>query len=404
FKSATEPFRYNKMSDQNRLQLHEFLDNLYLTLLNDVSDSRKISVDSLRAIAYRYDGQTADGSVKSGLIDGIMYPDEFSDMIKKKVGLKSKDDLEKITLGEYAGAKPIVGDFGSKDKIALVYAEGGIEDGDGKNGTIGGDKYAQMIKKLRMDENVKAIVLRVNSPGGSALASDLIWREIEMAKKAKIPVIVSMGDYAASGGYYIACNADSILAEPNTLTGSIGVFALLPNARKLMNEKLGITFDTVATGPNAIGISPFAATNPDQDRMIQSWIDNTYERFLDHVSKGRKMTRDQVHEIAQGRIWTGDKAVQLGLVDRLGTLDDAIKIAAKMAKVDKYRVSEYPRPKNQIMQIMEELMGKSDEEDDVKSKLIQSTFKEYASMYNFLRDVQKMQGPQARLPFYLEIK
>lgn len=402
FKSATEPFRLNKMSEQNKLQMREYITGLYDLFLADVSKSRNIPVAKLQEIANNYEGRNPQSALSIGLIDGIKYSDEVSEEIKTKLGLGKDDKIEQIDLDTYLEAVPSKTDFKVNDKIAVIYAEGEIRDEGKENGVITGEKYVGILKKIRKDKNVKAVVLRVNSPGGSAYASDLIWREINLLKAEGIPVVVSMGDYAASGGYYISCNADSIFAEPNTLTGSIGVFGMIPSVKTFMTNKLKITFDSVKTSNYAIGINPFNDLSQNEGALVQQYIDSTYERFLEHVATGRHKTRDAVHEIAQGRIWLGSKAVDLGLVDKIGNLNDAIACAARMAKLDKYRTSNYPVIKDKYMQLIEELTGQGDNDDEIQNTLVKKTLGDYAPYYEQIKQVTAMKGPQARIPYIVE--
>jgi protease-4 len=403
FKSATEPFRLDKMSDANRLQVREYLKALNDVMMRDVAASRQIAEAELRQIAERFDGRSAEGSLKYRLVDRLAYEDEAFDLIKNKIGLDEKDKLNRVSIEDYFDSKGKKTDFSAKDKIAVVYAEGTIQDGESSEpGEVFDKKYVKILRKIRQDKTVKAIVLRVNSPGGSVLASENIFREIELCKQSGKPVVVSMGDLAASGGYYIACHADSIFAEENTITGSIGVFGIVPMLDKTMKNKLGITFDTVRTGRHSAFGSPFVEFSADEDAMIQERIDAIYEDFLQKVATGRKKTREQVHEIAQGRVWSGAKAKEIGLVDDLGGLDRAIASAAKLAGVEKYRTTEYPRTKTGLEQFIQELTKKDDDDDDaIKTWVIRSELGEMYPVYKTLRDIRNSKGVQARLPYEL---
>jgi protease-4 len=402
FKSATEPYRLDKMSDENRLQIREYLTALNDIFMRDISASRNIPEAELRQIADRFDGRSAEGSLKNRLIDRLAYEDEAFDLIKSKIGLDKKDKLSRVSVEDYFDAKGKKTDFSAKDKIAVVYAEGTIRDGShGEPGDIYDEKYVKILRKIRQDNTVKAIVLRVNSPGGSVLASENIFREVELCKQAGKPVVVSMGDLAASGGYYIACHADSIFAEENTITGSIGVFGMVPMLHKTFKENLGITYDTVRTGRHSAFGSPFIEFSPEEDAMIQERIEAVYEDFLQKVATGRDMTRDQVHEIAQGRVWPGKKAKEIGLVDDIGGLDRALASAAKLAGVEKYRTSEYPRTKTGIEQLLEQLTKKDEKDDAIKSWVIRSELGDMYPIYKTLRDAQRSKGIQARLPYEL---
>lgn len=400
FKSATEPYRLDKMSPENRMQVREYLSALNDIYIRDIAASRHITEADLRGIADRFDGQSAEGSLKSRLVDRIAYEDQAFDLIRKKIGLEKKEKLNRVSIEDYADAKGKKLDLSIKDKIAVVYAEGTIVDGDqSEAGDIQDEKYVKLLRKIRQDETVKAVVLRINSPGGSVLASENILREVQLCKEAGKPIVVSMGDLAASGGYYIACQADSIFAEENTITGSIGVFGMIPMLHKTMKENLGITYDTVRTGRHSAFGSPFIEFSPEEDAMIQARIEAVYEDFLQKVSVGRHMTREQVHEIAQGRVWPGKKAKEIGLVDDLGGLDRALASAAKLAGLEKYRTTEFPRTKTGLEQFIDQITQNKDKDDSVKSWLIRSELGDMYPMYKMLRDMRRNQGIQARLPY-----
>ncbi|MEM1323121.1 MAG: signal peptide peptidase SppA [Bacteroidota bacterium] len=401
FKSATEPFRLRKMSEQNRLQVREYLDGMYEIYLQDISDSRGIAVPELKKIANELLLRDADDAVKYNMADAKGYRDEVYSYLREKLGFEEDDKLKFVSINEYEGQANKEYDYSAKDKIAVVYAEGNIVDGDGDLGSVGGDKYASILRKIRRDDNIKAIVMRINSPGGSALASDIMWRELSLAKEAGKPVIASMGDLAASGGYYLACVADSIYAEPSTITGSIGVFGMIPSLQKMMDEKLGVTMDTVKTGKFSVGLNTFLDIDPEEGKIIQSGVEDFYEIFLKRVADGRKMSRDDVHKVAQGRVWTGEKAKQIGLVDHYGGLDEAVATAARMAGLTKYRTKEYPRIKEPIEQLIEELTNTG---TDRAQTLIREELGELYPFYHQLRDLQDMKGIQAKLPFMLEIQ
>jgi len=397
FKSATEPFRRTEMSPENRLQVREFVETLYSEYLDGISQSRNIPASQLREIANGWKIHNPQDAVNAGLIDVAGYQDQAMAEMRSKLGLADKDKVPFLDLADYFKSGRGDDDFSVKDRIAVVYAEGSIETGDGKPGAIRDEQYVKWLEKIRKDDKIKAVVLRVNSGGGSALASEKIWREFKLLKEEGKPVVVSMGDYAASGGYYISCMADSIFAEPNTLTGSIGVFSMLPNAEKLFEDKLGITFDTVKTGEYSTSLTPFYAWTDSERQIMQQDVDEIYETFLQRVADGRKMTRDQVHQIAQGRVWTGQKAVELGLVDRIGGLDTALASAASLAGLEKYRPREYPVVKDPLQQLMETFM---DKEDDAGVRMLRREIgSEYAPLYDYIRELKSAEGVQARLPF-----
>lgn len=294
-------------------------------------------------------------------------------------------------------------DKDSDNKIAIVHAEGEIIYGTNEPGVISEKKYVDMLAKIRKDKSIKAVVLRVNSPGGNAFSSDLIWRELEQIKKAGKPVIASFGDYAASGGYYIACGADKIVSQPNTLTGSIGVFMMFPNATKLLNDKIGINFDTIKTHEFAAGFSPFNNLSEREKALLQESTLEIYDLFIDRVSKGRKLSVDSTKVIAQGRVWTGRKAKELGLVDELGDLNDALALAAKQAKIDSYSTSEYPYIKEDIFgEIMRQIMMGNEEEDTQARFTPTSEEKKYLDHFNQYRSIIRCKEPQARLPYIFD--
>lgn len=397
FKSATEPFRADKMSEQNRLQTKEYLNDLYSMFLSDISASRNIPVDSLMIIADGFLSRNAETAVSTGLIDGLKYEDEVQDMLRSLVGLDKDAKLNTVSLQKYKLSNPAKKDKGSsKDKIAVVYAEGEINDGEEMPGEINGDNYVKLLRKVREDKNVKAVVLRVNSPGGSVLASEKILRELSLIKEKKIPIVVSMGDVAASGGYYISCAADKIIAEENTITGSIGVFTLIPNIQKLMNDKIGITFDTVRTNQYSTSFSTVYKFSAEESDIVQKGVEEIYERFLGIVANNRGMTRDAVHEVAQGRVWSGRKAKEIGLVDALGDLKMAEKEAAKLAGIESYKTVEYPRTKEPMEQIIEQLMGGAD--DAIIDQKAQKVLGEHYPLYQMMTKVKQQEGIQARLP------
>lgn len=399
YKGATESYRLTELSEPNRQQIREYVDSIYADFLQDISASRQVSVDSLRFIANEYLGWNAEGSKSSGLVDVIGYSDEVVAAIRQHLGLKENAKLGLVSAGKYWESRTKKTDYSIKDKVAIVYAEGTIIEGEGANGMIGDEQYRQILTKIRKDDNIKAVVLRVNSPGGSAMASESIWRELELLEEAKKPLVISMGDYAASGGYYLASAGDTILAEENTLTGSIGVFSTIPNAQKLLNDKLGITFDTVKTGQFSTGISPFFQLSPAEQRLLQRHTDQMYQTFLKRVADNRNMTIEQVNEIAQGRVWTGEAAVKVGLVDKIGGLEEAIQIAAHMAKLENYRVTEYPTVKEPLKQLVEEIFS----QEQAKTNRIKAELGIYYPYYEQLKTLKDMQGVQARLPFMLDI-
>jgi protease-4 len=338
--------------------------------------------------------QSAQDALSNGLVDGLIYDDQLKKMIAKKLKGIKENDIPFVSMKEYAKSVPLRGT--GSGKIAVVYADGDIVMGKGVKGSIASDDFRMLLQKIRADESIDALVLRVNSPGGSALASDIIWRELELIK-GKIPVIVSMGDVAASGGYYIASGADSIYADANTITGSIGVFTVIPNISGFMNNKLGISFDGVKTAPYADAPTVTRPLNAMEQKMLQSGVDSIYNTFKSRVAKGRKKSMEYVDSIAQGRVWLGSDAINVGLVDRIGTLNDALASAAKMAKLKGYSIKQYPESKSFLEDLIE------DYKDYVKVKSIESEIgANQWQIFQNLKTVQQMVGaPQARMPIFV---
>ncbi len=399
FKSATEIFRTEKMTPENRLQTIEWLGDMYRYFLQQSSVARGIDTGRLYRLAAEISIQTPQDAVTANLIDAVKYDDEVKAEIKKNLGIGKTDKLNFISLATYNDAVNLR--KSGKSKIAVIYAEGEIVDGEGTLENIGGEKFRSLIRKARLDDEVKAIVLRVNSGGGSALASDIIWREIQVAKQEdKKPVIVSFGDVAASGGYYIACGADSIFANPNTITGSIGVFGIIPNMEGFFKNKLGITFDGVNTAPYADAGSVYKPLGEKEKAIIQNTIDRIYAQFKQRVATGRKRDTAYIETIAQGRVWSGEDGLRNGLVDRLGNLQDAINCAARMAKLTDYGLREYPEIKKKWYNDF--FKGEKPEPSAMIKKEIGE---EYFKMYEQLKKIKAMTGSaQARLPFEIIIK
>ncbi len=394
FKSATEPFRYTKMSDANKQQTSVWLNGLYDHFISSVASARQIAPEKLKTMANEAKIQSAQDALSNGLVDGLIYDDQLKKTIAKKLNGVKENDIPFLSIKDYAKSVPLRGT--GDGKIAVVYADGDIVMGKNVKDAIASDDFRMLLQKIRADESIDALVLRVNSPGGSALASDIIWREIELIK-GKIPVIVSMGDVAASGGYYIASGADSIYADANTITGSIGVFTVIPNISGFMNNKLGISFDGVKTAPYADAPTVTRPLNTMEQKLLQSGVDSIYHTFKSRVAKGRKKSMDYVDSIAQGRVWLGSDAINVGLVDRIGTLNDAIASAAKMAKLKGYSIKQYPESKSFIEDLIE------DYKDYVKVKSIESEIgANQWQIFQNLKNVQQMVGaPQARMPIFV---
>ena len=394
FKSAVEPFIQDKLSDSNREQVRTFLMSIWNHMLKGIASGRKLSEDELRKISSELLVTNAPAAKQYKLVDDLKYRDEVLEMLKTKTGAESIDKLELLTLNDIKDSED-TREKRKGDKIALVYAEGDIVDGEGQDGQIGSVDCSKAIRKARLDEKVKAVVLRVNSPGGSALASETIWREVVLTKKVK-PVIVSMGNLAASGGYYIAAPADVIVASPNTITGSIGVFGLFFNGKGLANQ-LGVTIDTVKTTPMADIMSSSRGVTPREAEIIQAEIERIYDNFISRVAEGRKMSKADVDSIAQGRVWTGADAKRLKLVDEFGGLERAIELAAQKAKLDNYRIMELPFVKDPLEKILDKIGGKS------KEAAIESVLGESYKYYKQVERVRNMRNYQTRMPYEIDV-
>ncbi len=395
FKSAVEPFILDKMSDANRLQVNSYLGSLYDYFLTNIGKSRKISKDSLFNIANKLKIKYPEDALKYKLVDGLKYKDEILTELKQRTGTGQNDNLNMVELADYNQPDENK-DSGSNTRIAVIYASGDIGSGEGDDNSIGSEGISKAIRKARLDKKVKAVVLRINSPGGSSLASDVLWREVLMTKKVK-PVIVSMGDVAASGGYYMACAADSIFAQPNTITGSIGIFAILPNMKNFLNQKLGVTFDGVKTGKFADLGDVTRPLNPEERAILQDQVNHGYLDFTGAVASGRKKTQKYIDSIGQGRVWTGAQALKIGLVDRLGSLDDAIHSAANKAKITDYKLVAYPEQKSLLENFGSGLAS------ETKTYMMKQELGESYHYYNDLQTVLKYSGAQMRMPYTLEI-
>lgn len=406
FKSAVEPLILEEMSQANRVQTEKWLNGLWSTMLTGIADSYGKSPEEIDALAQEYAVQRADDAVEHGLVTALKYEDEVKEILRAKLELEEDDDLALVSLPKYFSAASGKKDDDKKrtfelhrDKVAVVYATGGIESGKGNNTVIGSETFQKAIRAARQDTTVKAIVLRVNSPGGSALASDVIWRETVLAKAEK-PVVVSMGDVAASGGYYIACAADKIIAMPNTITGSIGVFGVLPNMKGFFNEKLGLTFDGVKTNQYADFGQVTRPMTSNEELILQKSVDDIYDVFLSHVAEGRGMTVEYVDSIGQGRVWSGIDALELGLVDDLGGLDYAIEEAARLAGIEDYDLRAYPERKDFFEQFMQEFADAGVK--NFVGKLFMDP--ELIRFQEEIRTIKNMEGVQARMPYSLVIR
>ncbi|AWA28901.1 signal peptide peptidase SppA [Flavobacterium magnum] len=399
YKSAVEPFLDNKMSDANREQLTALLNSLWNGVVNDISKSRNIPVDRLNAIADGLLARTPEMAKNAGLIDKIGYQDQYEAGIRKALKVKKDKDYNSVDIADYAKKINTIGSFGdSSDKIAVIYAQGEIKGGEGDVDYIGEGSMRRALQKAREDKNIKAIVLRIDSPGGSAMTSELIWREIEITKKTK-PVVVSMGNYAASGGYYIACNANEIFAEESTITGSIGVFGMLPNFTGLAG-KAGINTEVVSTHKNAAEYSPFRPLSDDMRTQTLEGVERIYNTFVTRVATGRKMSFAEVDAIGQGRVWSGAEAIKIGLVDKIGGMDDALKAAAKLARVKDYRTENFPEYDKKLGDLLAGFPFVKTKESLIKEEI-------GAENYELLQKVKQVnarKGVQALMPFEMTIR
>ena len=402
YKSAVEPYLNQEMSPANREQVSVLLNSVWKTIVTDISESRNIPIDSLNSIANKLNARTPELALANNLIDKIAYEDEYHNAIRTKLKVTKDEDYNTVSILDYAkNHATSVSNFSKKDIIAVIYAQGEIRGGEGKVNIIGEGSIKRSLKAAREDKNVKSIVLRVDSPGGSALTSELIWREIELTKKVK-PVVVSMGNVAASGGYYIACNANTIFAEKSTITGSIGVFGILPNMSALA-KNIGINAEQVKTHENASGYSLFEPIDENFKKFTLESVENIYAVFLQRVATGRNMTTAQVDSIAQGRVWTGSDALKLGLVDKIGGLEDAIKHAATLGKTKSYQVENYPEYEQNFEDLLNNLTGIS--MFQTKDALLREHLGEES--YLLIQQIKKanqLKGVQALMPFELKIQ
>jgi len=389
FKAATEPLFLDKMSPENRIQITKLIDDIWEKIVSGIAESRKISKDELNRLADSLKIQTAEDALKYKFVDQLVYKDQLLTMIKKQMNIGEKKNIQLVTMDNYTSVadsrKPRTG----SDKIAVIYASGSIAGGEGDDQSIGSERISRTIRKAREDEKVKAIVFRINSGGGSALASDVIWREIDLARKVK-PVVASFGDVAASGGYYIACAATKIMADPTSITGSIGVFGVIPNMEDLFNKKLGITFDWAMTNKNGDYIPVMKPLTPYQTLLIQRDVDHIYDVFTGKVAEGRKMIKAQIDSIGQGRIWSGSDAKKIGLIDDFGGLTKAVELAATLSKTKSYRIVSLPEQKEWFEELIDQLTG-----NDPSVKLKEALGPDYR-FYQYYKEIREMKGVQAR--------
>jgi protease-4 len=399
YKSAVEPFLENEMSDANREQTTALLNSIWYSIVTEISKSRNVSVDKLNEVANGLLARTPEMAKAQNLVDIIAYEDVYHDAIKKALKVDKDEDYNKISIFDYTKKMMTTSKTSEgKDEIAIIYAQGEIQSGEGDVNTIGEGSMRRSLKEARENQNVKAIVLRIDSPGGNAMTSDLIWREVELTKKVK-PVVVSMGNYAASGGYYIACNANKIFAENSTITGSIGVFGILPNFSKL-TTKIGISAEQVNTHENSARYSPFVPLDDKFKAVTLEGVENIYNTFVTHVAEGRKMTFAQVDSIAQGRVWSGSEAIKIGLVDKIGGLNEAITEAATLAKVKKYNTRNYPEYKKDFEDVFADLPFTKSKESFIKEELGEENYK----VLQGIKRMQSHKGVQTMMPFEINIR
>jgi protease-4 len=396
FKGAVEPFILDKLSAENREQIRDYVGSIWGHVIASVSESRGIAPQKLNQLADSLAGNLAENALKTGLVDGLMYKSELIDTLKSLSGITGSKDLNLVSMTKYSRVPDPGKEVSAKNRIAVIYASGTIVSGKGDENNIGGNRYADIIRKQRRDTTVRAIVMRVNSPGGNAIASDIIWKELELAAKVK-PVVISMGNYAASGGYFISAPATKIYASPVTISGSIGVFGIIPNAQTLLEKKLGLSTETVNTNSNSDFPSVVRPMTSYEKEVMQQSIENIYQDFVAKVSEGRKMTLTSVDSIGQGRVWSGTRAMKIGLVDEMGGLTDAIKGAAELANVDKYSIRELPVYQDPYTRLLSQLGG------EVKSRILEKELGESARYFRMAEEIKNMSGIQARLPYFLEI-
>ena len=399
YKSAVEPFLENKMSDANKEQTMALLNGIWTNIVEDISKSRNIPVEKLNTIANGLLARTPEMAKAQNLIDYIAYEDVYHNAIRKVLKVDKDEDYNTVSIADYTQKTTTTSvNMDSNDAIAIVYAQGEIGSGEGDVNEIGEGSMRRSLQEARKDDDIKAIVLRINSPGGSALTSDLIWREIELTKRVK-PVVVSMGNYAASGGYYIACNANTIFAEKNTITGSIGVFGTLPNFSVAAN-RYGINTEQVRTHENASNYSPFVPMDEKFKAITLEGVENIYATFIGHVAEGRKMTTAQVDAIGQGRVWTGSEAVKIGLVDKIGGLREAIAEAAKLAKIKSYSTVNYPENEKNFEDIFANFPFAKSKMAFIKEEIGEENYR----LLEEVKRIKQRKGIQAIMPFEISIQ
>jgi len=396
FKGAVEPYILDQLSEENEAQIRSYVGSIWSHVIENISKSRNISPEKLNQLADNLVGYIATGALENKLVDGLIYRDALIDTLKIRSGLTTDDKIHMVSMTKYSKVPDPQKTYSAKNKISIIYASGTIVMGKGKGNNIGGNEFGDLIRKERKDTTVKAIVLRVNSPGGNAIASDIIWKEVELAAKVK-PVVISMGNYAASGGYYISAPGTKIFASPTTITGSIGVFGLIPNAGKLMNQKLGIMTETVNTNKNSDFPSVYRPMTVYEKEVMQLSIEQVYSDFISKVSSGRKMGIAAVDSIGQGRVWSGNDAIGIGLVDEQGGLTSSIEAAANLAGIESYSTRELPESEDPLSRILSQLTG------EIKMRILNQELGEYKKFFDEIQDITNLSGIQARLPYFIEV-
>jgi len=398
FKAAVEPFMLEEMSPENRLQTKTYLSSIWNQMVVDISGSRGLEIDGLNALADSVATfRQADLLKEKGLVDTLMYKDEVIDDLKELTSIKGKNDLRVVDIRQYVKVPDRTDGKGlARDKIAVIYANGDIDMGGSGPDGIDSEELSRTIREARRDSSIKAIVLRINSPGGSAYGAEVIWREVKLAAEVK-PVIASMGDVAASGGYYIAAAADTIMADRTTITGSIGIFALIPNAGELLNDKLGVTQDVVNTNEHADILSLNRKMTGFEQALLQQYIESGYDTFIGRVAEGRGMSKEEVDEIGQGRVWSAENAMNIGLVDLYGGVNDAVKLAAEKAGLERYRTVQLPKVKDPFEEWLKDFS------DDARSWMLKNELGEEYKIYRELKELTQVRGVLARLPYTIQI-
>ena len=396
FKGAVEPYMLDKMSDENRLQITEYVGSIWSHVINVISETRGVPQDRLMQLADSLSGYDLALMTREGLIDGTIYRDQMEDSIRNAAGIDKGKKISYVSMSKYAKVPAKDTKLAGKAKIAVIYAEGNIVRDEGDDTNIGGNRYAEELRNVRLDSTIKAVVFRVNSRGGDAIASDIIWREVDLLSKVK-PVVVSMGNYAASGGYYISAAADKIMASPVTVTGSIGVFGLIPNAGNLLEKKLGISSEVVRTNAHADTPSLTRELSPYERDALQANVERTYNTFTGIVAGGRAMSQPAVDSIGQGRVWSGADAIGIGLIDSFGGLNDAVREAAKLAGIEEYRTIERPEKVDFYTALLQDMTG------EMRLRAIRNELGGASKYYFELRELLSVEGIQARMPYIIDI-